>query len=208
MPTITSSGFSAIEALRDSVAFLKRHLPGASRLSDDDVASAAARFVPRHIEKGAHLLAPGDVCRFNAVVTSGCLRVYVSQPDGAEGVLYLAPEGWWVGDSDGLLHQGPSGLGIDAVVRTDVLLLDRTAAPSDDGCRERLLYLAAEHSLLRLQRRLAARMCKSAAQRYHEFRRQYPGLDLRIPQYHIAAYLGVSAEFLSRLRARLRVQRS
>ena len=51
-------------------------------------------------------------------------------------------------------------------------------------------------------------MCKSAAQRYQEFRRQYPGLDLRIPQYHIAAYLGLSGEFLSRLRARLRVQPS
>ena len=205
----TSSGLYAVDALRDSTAFLKRHLPGASRLSDDDVASAAATFVPRHIEKGAHLLAPGDICRFSAVVTSGCLRVYASEPDGAEGVLYLAPEGWWVGDPDSLLHQGPSGLGIDAVVKTDVLLLDRTEACSPDaGCCERLLYLAAEHSLLRLHKRLAVRMCKSATQRYQEFRRQYPGLDLRIPQYHVAAYLGVSAEFLSRLRTRLRVQPS
>jgi len=206
---MTSSGFRAVDALRDSAAFLKRHLPGASRLSDDDVASAASVFIPRHVEKGAHLLAPGDICRFSAVVTSGCLRVYASEPDGAEGVLYFAPEGWWVGDPGGLLDHVPSGLGIDAVVKTDVLLLDRTqASPSDAGCCDRLLYLAAEHSLLRLHKRLAARMCKSAAQRYQEFRRQYPGLDLRIPQYHIAAYLGVSAEFLSRLRARLRVQPS
>ena len=36
-------------------------------------------------------------------------------------------------------------------------------------------------------------MCKSAAQRYIEFRRQYPGLDLRIPQYQVAGYLGFSA---------------
>ena len=50
---------------------------------------------------------------------------------------------------------------------------------------ERLLRLATEHSLLRLHKRLAGRMCKSAAQRYIEFRRQYPGLDLRIPQYQI-----------------------
>ena len=76
------------------------------------------------------------------------------------------------------------------------------------GPCERLLRLATEHSLLRLHKRLADRMCKSAAQRYLEFRRQYPGLDLRIPQYHIAGYLGVSAEFLSRLRARIRTTRN
>ena len=176
------------------VAFLRRHLLGASTLSDDDVVSAAATFVPQRLEKGAHLLTPGDVCRFSAVVTSGCLRVYVADPDGAEGVLYFAPEGWWVGDPDSLLHRGPSRLGIDAVLNTDVLVFDRTRRhPSDAGPCERLLRLATEHSLLRLHKRLAGRMCKSAAQRYIEFRRQYPGLDLRIPQYQVAGYLGFSA---------------
>ena len=42
-----------------------------------------------------------------------------------------------------------------------------------------------------------------AAQRYLDFRRLYPGLDARIPQYHVAGYLGVSPEFLSKLRKRL-----
>ena len=67
MPTMTSSGFRAVDALRDSAAFLKRHLPGASRLSDDDVAAAASVFIPRHVEKGAHLLAPGDLVQCVAV---------------------------------------------------------------------------------------------------------------------------------------------
>ena len=123
-----------------SVAFLRRHLLGASTLSDDDVVTAAATFVPQRLEKGAHLLTPGDVCRFSAVVTSGCLRVYASNPDGAEGILYFAPEGWWVGDPNSLLHEGPSRLGIDAVLNTDVPVLDRTRRhPSDAGPCERLL---------------------------------------------------------------------
>ena len=46
-------------------------------------------------------------------------------------------------------------------------------------------------------------MRKTAAERYLNFQRLYPGLDLRIPQYHIAAYLGISPEFLSKLRKRL-----
>ena len=112
---MSSPGTDAATSPAPSVAFLRRHLLGASTLSDDDVVSAAATFVPQRLEKGAHLLTPGDVCRFNAVVTSGCLRVYATDPDGAEGVLYFAPEGWWVGDPDSLLHRGPSRLGIDAV---------------------------------------------------------------------------------------------
>jgi len=134
MLTVTSTTVRAAEALHDSVTFLRRHLLGASTLSDDDVVSAAATFVPQRLAKGAHLLTPGDVCRFSAVVTSGCLRVYATDPDGAEGVLYFAPEGWWVGDPDSLLHRGPSRLGIDAVLNTDVLVLDRTRRhPSDAG---------------------------------------------------------------------------
>ena len=65
------------------------------------------------------------------------------------------------------------------------------------------MRFVAEQTLVMLQRRLIGSMRKSAAQRYLEFRKVYPGLDRRIPQYHIAAYLGISPEFLSKLRRRL-----
>jgi CRP-like cAMP-binding protein len=58
-------------------------------------------------------------------------------------------------------------------------------------------------SIMSIQERLVGGLRKTAAQRYLDFRRLYPGLDARIPQYHVAGYLGVSPEFLSKLRKRL-----
>jgi CRP-like cAMP-binding protein len=58
-------------------------------------------------------------------------------------------------------------------------------------------------TLLRHQQRLLGSVRKTATQRYLDFLSLYPGLDLRIPQYHIASYLGISPEFFSKLRKRV-----
>ena len=68
---------------------------------------------------------------------------------------------------------------------------------------DRIWRALAESALLTFQQRLVGGLRKTAAQRYLDFRRLYPGLDLRIPHYHVAGYLGISPEFLSKLRKRL-----
>jgi hypothetical protein len=44
---------------------------------------------------------------------------------------------------------------------------------------------------------------QTAEERYLGFRNRFPELELRIPQKHIAAYIGVTPEFLSMLRRKL-----
>ena len=59
-----------------------------------------------------------------------------------------------------------------------------------------------------LQRRLLLSVEQTAGARYREFTRFYPNLEGRIPQYHIASYLGICPEFLSKIRGRLSRPRS
>ena len=188
------------------VHVLRTRVSGTAVLSDSDLRRVASLLSLRHVAKGETLLSPGDVCGFEVLVLRGCLRVFFTESDGSERVLSFAPEGWWVTDIESFLWGQPSSLGVTAVEATDVLVIDKPAMAQLQtqvpGC-VRILRLVAEGTLVALQRRLIGSMRKSATQRYVEFRRIYPGLDRRIPQYQIAAYLGITAEFLSKLRRRL-----
>lgn len=53
-----------------------------------------------------------------------------------------------------------------------------------------------------LKKRLLQNMSRNAMDRYLTFLEQYPTVVQRVPQYHIASYLGISQEFLSKLRKR------
>jgi len=139
------------------------------------------------------------------IVTTGCLRVYFTEADGSDRVLFFAPEGWCVADIDGLTGDRSMPLVIDALEATEVWLFDawnRTMRTGLTDC-ERVCWSLAESALRSLQKRLVGSMRKTAAQRYLDFQALYPGLDCRISQYHVAAYLGISPEFLIKLRKRL-----
>jgi hypothetical protein len=107
---------------------------------------------------------------------------------------------------DPLTGTAATGLTIDALEPTDVWILGETthtaSATPPEG--DRVWRALAESALLDFQRRLLGGMRKSATQRYAEFRKLYPDLESRIAQYHVAAYLGISPEFLSKLRRRHR----
>lgn len=158
-----------------------------------------------HLGKGDRLLAPRASEPIRGLVTGGCLRSFFTESDGTERVLYFAPEGWCVGSISPTADDHPPLIAIDALERTDLWVVDRRAdvPDGDQPACDRIWRALAESALLALQERLIGGLRKTAEQRYLDFRRLYPGLDLRIPQYHVAGYLGVSPEFFSRLRKRL-----
>jgi CRP-like cAMP-binding protein len=160
----------------------------------------------RVLEKGQPLLRPGEVCAYQALVLTGCLRLYFDDEDGTQRVLYFAPEGSWMTDIESLLSGHPSVFGIDAVERTHLLVIDESIVEQlriEKPAVERALRECREGMLLAVQRRLTTSLRKTAVRRYADFERDYPGLADRIPQYQIAAYVGVTAEFMSTLRGRM-----
>ena len=187
-------------------AALRKHVFRSPLVGECDLQLAASLARLRVLSKGAALVVPGEICTAAALVLRGCLRVSFTDADGVERVLSFAPEGWWVTDVESLLLARPSTLGIAAVEATELLLLDKallTRLRTPGAPSHYVVESLVEHTLITLQRRVVGSMRKSAAQRYLEFRQIYPGLDRRIAQYHIAAYLGISPEFLSKLRKRL-----
>jgi CRP-like cAMP-binding protein len=161
---------------------------------------------PHTISRKAWLLREGDVSEYEAYVVKGCLRKYCIDEDGTEIILQFAIEDWWVGDIAGLASQTPSKVYIQALEESELLLIHR-----DDKERlfervpafERMFRLMLQRSYVVLQDRFVATLAEPADERYLHFLEKYPGIVQRVPQHYIASYLGITPEFLSRVRARL-----
>ncbi|MCC7466496.1 MAG: Crp/Fnr family transcriptional regulator [Saprospiraceae bacterium] len=157
------------------------------------------------IPRKALLLKEHEVCRHSAFVVAGCLRGYTVDANGFEHVLQFAPPDWWIADMYSLLSGKPGQLNIDALEATEVFLLAKTDQEQlyrDIPRFERFFRIITEKSLVSSRQRVLDNMSLSAQERYDQFCRQYPTLIHTIPQKQIAAYIGVTPEFLSKLRSK------
>ena len=139
-------------------------------------------------------------------VVSGLLRAYFVDEAGKEHTFMFAPEGWTIGDLEATGFQGPTRLVIEALEASEVEWLPL----ADLGVGQAVLEANFQRMIRRagaLQRRVLMMMSTSALERYEFFLATYPQLEGRLSQKHIASYLGITPQALSRLRAR-RVGRS
>lgn len=158
------------------------------------------------LKKKEYLLRQGEVSKYSAFVTSGCLRGYSIDRNGTEHVLSFAPADWWMADMYSLISQQPGVLNIEALEDTEMLLLskaDQEKLYLELPKFERFFRILAEKSLVANQQRLIDRLSLSGQERYAKFCNRYPTLINHLPQKQIAAYIGVSPEFLSRARAEM-----
>ena len=155
------------------------------------------------VKKRRFLLQEGDVSRHSAFVVNGCMRSYTVDDNGFEHILQFAPEGWWIADMYSFISGRPGQLYIDALEHSELLLLSKNHQEKlyhDVPKFERFFRIIVENSLVAGRQRILDNMSLSATQRYDQFCQQYPTLIHRLPQKQIAAYIGVTPEFLSKLR--------
>lgn len=163
-------------------------------------------FKSRLYRRKQYVLQEGDLCnQFNFVIR-GCLRMYKIDEKGNTHILQFAPENWWINDIGSFHKRTPSELNIDALEDTMVLQISHenlirlyTSAPKFD----RIFRVLIENSYVALQDRLLQNISSTAEERYLSFMKVYAHLSNRLPQTQIASFLGITPEFLSRMRNRL-----
>lgn len=168
-------------------------------------------FKPRLYRKRQYVLQEGDVCQQFNFIVRGCLRMYKVDDKGNIHILQFAVENWWISDIGSFHERKPSELNIDALEDTMVLqishenlLLLYTETPKFD----RIFRVLIENSFVSLQKRLLQNISSTADERYLAFIQNYDHLTLRLPQTQIASFLGITPEFLSRLRNKQVTQKS
>ena len=162
-------------------------------------------FVPVELRKKQNLLVEGKVCRANYFVVHGCLRMFFINDKGMEQTVQFALEHWWLADYTSFSAQAPSGFGIQAVERSQVLSLSYSA--QDELLREyplmeRYFRLVHQRAHAAAQFRIRTLYGYSREELYHQFISRYPEFVQRIPQYLLASFLGFTPEYLSELRRR------
>jgi len=181
------------------LSYFDRSIP----LNTEEKELVRAKFHPRLFRKKQFVLQEGDVCtQFNFVIR-GCLRTYKIDEKGNTHILQFATENYWINDLGSFHGVKPSALNIDALEDTVVLQISRDdlislykEAPKFD----RIFRVLIENGFIHLQERLLQNISSTAEERYQSFLELYPHLTNRLSQVQIAAFLGVTPEFLSRLR--------
>jgi CRP-like cAMP-binding protein len=158
---------------------------------------------PMKLKRRQMLLDEGEICRFSSFVVKGCLRGFSVDENGFEHVLNFAPQNWWIADMYSLITQKPGVLNIEALDDTDILTLskiDQEELYIKVPVFERFFRIIIENSLVTYQQRLLDNLSLTAEERYHNFCKRYPTLITYLPSKQIAAYIGVTPEFFSKMR--------
>jgi CRP-like cAMP-binding protein len=185
------------------VETLEAYLTTRGSFTAAELARIAAVASLRKLKRHDHLLQAGEVCRAEAFVVSGLLRLYRVGPDATEYVLRFAGENWWMCDLESF-HQGlPAKGAIEALEDSEVVLFSKEnwdALQRDIPAFQTLHNQLISRSLEAQCDRLHSALGMPAKERYETFVKAFPGFHNRIPLRLVAAYLGVSRETLSRVR--------
>jgi CRP-like cAMP-binding protein len=176
------------------------------QLEDDEFNYFTSLLKTKRLRKKQFLLEEGEVCRFECFVNSGCLRQYHLDGNGQEHIIQFAITDWWVADQYSFLTGLPSKYFIDALVDSQVLLIEKSSLEKlyiEVPKFERFFRIAFQNSYVALQRRILANISQTAEERYLHFSKNYPEIEQKVPQHQIASYLGIKPESLSRLRKQL-----
>lgn len=162
-------------------------------------------FRLRSLRGGDCYITAGEESRDFAFVHRGLLRFVYRQANGREFNKSFASENHFVGAYSAYLSNTPARFSIEALEPCVLLTasLDRIVGLSERyPCWDRFRRLITEQLYIRKEEREAEFLLESAERRYRLFQQRHPGLEERIPQYHIASYIGITPVALSRIRGR------
>lgn len=164
----------------------------------------------KEFKKGETILHQGETPKELYFICEGLARAYVIDESGKDFTwsIFFNDEdsdmtNLFIVDYDSFLHQNPSSLHIEALEDTALVSVSYENVQflySKLKKGERFGRLMAESAYSHVHQKIIERQTKSANERFEEFIKKTPYLLEKVPQYHIATYLGITPQHLSRLK--------
>ncbi|MDB5263794.1 MAG: cyclic nucleotide-binding protein [Adhaeribacter sp.] len=160
-------------------------------------------FLERQVKRRQFILQQNDVCRHFHFVVSGCFKMYGVDQKGGEHNIQFAAENDWITNLGSFYSDKPSQLYIEAIEPSVILQIkkpDLLYLYINYHKFDRNFRIIIERKYIELQNRVLQNISSTAEERYKAFLEQYPNLTNRLPNTQIASYLGITPEFLSKIR--------
>jgi CRP-like cAMP-binding protein len=161
-----------------------------------------AQLKAKNLKKKAHLIREGSVCNFIGFVSSGTLRSYIRNKEREfNNDFYFDND--FVSAYTSFLTQMPTNCNIEALTNSKIHYisyekLNRLIAK--DNAFLKLSKYVSDTYFIRKCKRETSFLKNSASERHKGLSSLYPGIEQRVSQYHIASYLGIKPESLSRIK--------
>jgi CRP-like cAMP-binding protein len=172
-------------------------------ITDEQFELIADHLKVKSYDKNEMILMKGEVSTYGFFVLNGLLRSYSIDSKGKTHIIQFAPEQWWLSERNGMLFNEASDFFIDAIEPTKVVLVHKDfmlEAAKHVPCIIDLNQKMLNNSIRFMEKRINMLLSATAEERYLNFIKLYPNLTLRVPQWMIASYLGITPESLSRVR--------
>ena len=149
---------------------------------------------------------PDYISRYRNYVQEGSFRSYFIDQEGKEHTVQIAMEDWFVSDFYSYITQTPATLFVEAM--EDSTILQMSYEDIEGLCKEihalsEYFRITTERAFAFSRKRALSNLSKTAEERYLELLDRYPNMIERVSQKVIASYLGMTPEFLSKIRNKL-----
>ena len=155
------------------------------------------------LSKGEVLIEQDQIVNKTFFVISGCLRSYCIDKNGKEHTLLFAIKDWWISDYIAIHNNEQATLTVECLSESKVIEFN---AKELDGIHARFPEFESyqrhnlERHVVSLHKRILNQLQLSAVERYDLFLNQYPDIEQHTRNFHIASYLGITQQSLSRIR--------
>ena len=174
--------------------------------TEEEFAMLLSYFTVKTINKKDYYLKAGECCHSKAYLNKGCARNFVLDEQGHERILFFAFEDWWLGDFDSYYSGKPATNYIQMLEDSELLVISKE---NFQKAEQEISKLKQWYSFKMLRSASASRnrieemKTLSAEERYLKLIENQPHIFQRIPLQHIASYLNIEPQSLSRMRKRL-----
>jgi CRP/FNR family transcriptional regulator, anaerobic regulatory protein len=181
---------------------LRKNISQLENCSDDEFDFLVSKTEVVLLRKGEYFLKEGQVSNHMAFIEKG-LAMYYKIVDGTEIPFDFAIEDQWLAYLKSFTNRTPSDMNIKVLEDTTLFTLEAGKMQELMTRHPKFLALRSynvEKSLADVAQHGANLATLDAKQRYYQLMKDKPYLINRVPQYYLAAYLGIKPQSLSRIR--------
>lgn len=174
--------------------------------NSDEIKIIESVFKKLIIKKGTILLNAGDIVDTQYYILEGCLRAYHIDTLGKEHTIQFGIKDWWISDYTAFFSNENAIMTIEAIQDSTIYAISKEGKDklyNQIPKIDKFFRIKLEKAFATFQKRILANLAKPAKERYIDFITTYPYIEKSIKNYHIASYLGITTESLSRIRKEL-----